>query len=82
MQAATSAPLIERSIERATGIVYNITGGSDLTLQEVNRWVPPGHALAACFVPVSHLWYRMDVMVQRRMQPTAAFIATLSSRWY
>lgn len=35
--AATSAPLIERSIERATGIVYNITGGRDLTLQEVNR---------------------------------------------
>jgi len=32
-----SAPLIERSIERATGIVYNITGGRDLTLQEVNR---------------------------------------------
>lgn len=37
LQAATSAPLIERSIERATGIVYNITGGKDLTLQEVNR---------------------------------------------
>ncbi|GAQ85535.1 plastid division protein FtsZ [Klebsormidium nitens] len=35
--AATSAPLIERSIERATGIVYNITGGTDLTLQEVNE---------------------------------------------
>eukprot|EP00877_Chromochloris_zofingiensis_P015022 jgi/Chrzof1/9774/Cz04g15090.t1 len=35
--AATSAPLIQRSIERATGIVYNITGGSDLTLAEVNR---------------------------------------------
>lgn len=35
VQAATSAPLIERSIERATGIVYNITGGRDLTLQEV-----------------------------------------------
>eukprot|EP00268_Persea_americana_P005448 TRINITY_DN11831_c0_g1_i3.p1 TRINITY_DN11831_c0_g1~~TRINITY_DN11831_c0_g1_i3.p1 ORF type:complete len:256 (-),score=56.47 TRINITY_DN11831_c0_g1_i3:305-1072(-) len=34
---ATSSPLIERSIERATGIVYNITGGKDLTLQEVNR---------------------------------------------
>ena len=34
--AATSAPLIEHSIDRATGIVYNITGGSDLTLQEVN----------------------------------------------
>lgn len=37
LQAATSAPLIERSIERATGIVYNITGGKDLTLAEVNR---------------------------------------------
>jgi cell division protein FtsZ len=36
-QAATSAPLIETSIEKATGIVYNITGGRDLTLQEVNR---------------------------------------------
>ncbi|CAG9461709.1 unnamed protein product [Pedinophyceae sp. YPF-701] len=35
--AAASAPLLEASIERATGIVYNITGGSDLTLQEVNR---------------------------------------------
>ena len=35
--AATSAPLIERSIERATGVVYNITGGKDLTLAEVNR---------------------------------------------
>lgn len=35
--AATAAPLIQRSIERATGIVFNITGGSDLTLQEVNR---------------------------------------------
>lgn len=36
-QQATSAPLIERSIERATGVVYNITGGKDLTLQEVNK---------------------------------------------
>ncbi|GLC55875.1 Cell division protein FtsZ 1 [Pleodorina starrii] len=35
--AATSAPLIQRSIEKATGIVYNITGGRDLTLAEVNR---------------------------------------------
>mmetsp|Transcript_19139 Transcript_19139/g.32903 ORF Transcript_19139/g.32903 Transcript_19139/m.32903 type:complete len:447 (+) Transcript_19139:3-1343(+) len=35
--AATNAPLIQRSIERATGIVFNISGGKDLTLQEVNR---------------------------------------------
>eukprot|EP00252_Welwitschia_mirabilis_P001508 TRINITY_DN11366_c0_g1_i1.p1 TRINITY_DN11366_c0_g1~~TRINITY_DN11366_c0_g1_i1.p1 ORF type:complete len:439 (-),score=94.01 TRINITY_DN11366_c0_g1_i1:92-1363(-) len=36
-EQATSAPLIERSIERATGVIYNITGGKDLTLQEVNQ---------------------------------------------
>merc|ERR1711977_724301 len=35
-QQAASAPLLERSIERATGIVYNITGGKDLTLSEAN----------------------------------------------
>ena len=34
--AAISAPLIEQSIDRATGIVFNITGGNDLTLQEIN----------------------------------------------
>ncbi|WIA08879.1 hypothetical protein OEZ85_008300 [Tetradesmus obliquus] len=35
--AAVSAPLIQQSVERATGIVYNITGGTDLTLMDVNR---------------------------------------------
>ena len=34
--AAISAPLIEQSIDRATGIVFNITGGTDSTLQEIN----------------------------------------------
>ena len=35
--AAISAPLIEQSIDRATGIVFNITGGNDLTLQEISQ---------------------------------------------
>lgn len=35
--AATSAPLIENAIEKATGVVFNITGGPDMTLQEVNH---------------------------------------------
>eukprot|EP00210_Caulerpa_lentillifera_P002568 g2463.t1 len=35
--AATTAPLIESSIEQATGIVFNITGGKDMTLNEVNE---------------------------------------------
>lgn len=37
MQGATSAPLIEQTIQQATGIVFNVTGGTDLTLSEVNK---------------------------------------------
>lgn len=33
---AISSPLLESSIEGAKGIVFNITGGADLTLHEVN----------------------------------------------
>ncbi|CAD6261865.1 unnamed protein product [Miscanthus lutarioriparius] len=36
-EQATLAPLIGSSIKAATGIVYNITGGKDITLQEVNK---------------------------------------------
>lgn len=34
--AAISSPLLESSIRGAKGVVFNITGGSDLTLYEVN----------------------------------------------
>jgi cell division protein FtsZ len=34
--ASISSPLLESSIEGARGVVFNITGGSDLTLHEVN----------------------------------------------
>jgi cell division protein FtsZ len=33
---AISSPLLESSIEGAKGVVFNVTGGSDLTLHEVN----------------------------------------------
>ncbi|KAF6251816.1 Tubulin/FtsZ, GTPase domain-containing protein [Scenedesmus sp. NREL 46B-D3] len=33
---AVNAPLIQQSVERATGIIFNITGGTDLTLMDVN----------------------------------------------
>jgi cell division protein FtsZ len=36
-RAAVSSPLLEQSIEGATGILLNITGGSDLGLFEVNE---------------------------------------------
>lgn len=35
--SAMSSPLLDIGIERATGIVWNITGASDLTLHEVNE---------------------------------------------
>ena len=35
--AATSSPLLETSINGAGGVVFNITGGNDLTLHEVNQ---------------------------------------------
>ena len=36
-RAAISSPLLEASVEGATGILLNITGGSDLGLFEVNE---------------------------------------------
>ncbi len=36
-RAAVSSPLLERSVEGATGILLNITGGSDIGLFEVNE---------------------------------------------
>ncbi|KAL3635117.1 Cell division protein ftsZ [Castilleja foliolosa] len=36
-EQATLAPLIGSSFQSATGVVYNITGRKDITLQEVNR---------------------------------------------
>ncbi|NES70641.1 MAG: cell division protein FtsZ, partial [Okeania sp. SIO2D1] len=33
---AISSPLLESSVEGARGVVFNITGGTDLTLHEVN----------------------------------------------
>ncbi len=34
--AAIASPLLESSIDGAKGVVFNITGGTDLTLHEVN----------------------------------------------
>ena len=33
--AAISSPLLDFPIERARGVVFNVVGGEDLTLQEV-----------------------------------------------
>jgi cell division protein FtsZ len=45
-RAAISSPLLEASIEGARGILLNISGGSDLTLFEVNEAAEIIHAVA------------------------------------
>eukprot|EP00793_Prasinoderma_coloniale_P005168 PRCOL_00000929-RA len=34
--AASNAPLLDQSIQSANGIVFNVTGGEDMTLSEIN----------------------------------------------
>lgn len=36
--AAISSPLLDFPISKAKGIVFNIVGGNDMTLQEINRY--------------------------------------------
>jgi len=45
-KAAISSPLLEQSVEGATGILLNITGGGDLGLFEVNEAAEIIHAAA------------------------------------
>ncbi|MEB3328417.1 MAG: cell division protein FtsZ, partial [Candidatus Sericytochromatia bacterium] len=35
-QKAISSPMLETSVHGASGVIFNVTGGSDLTLHEVN----------------------------------------------
>ena len=37
--AAISSPLLDFPIAKAKGIIFNIVGGADMTLQEINRLV-------------------------------------------
>lgn len=59
-EQATLAPLIGSSIQSATGVVYNITGGKDITLQEVNR-VSQVMIFFYKYIPCSCLINRMRI---------------------
>lgn len=45
--AAISSPLLDFPVRKAKGIVFNIVGGSDLTLAEINAAAVPRSALLA-----------------------------------
>jgi cell division GTPase FtsZ len=58
--AAISSPLLDLGIDRATGIVWNITGSKDLTLHEVNEAAEAGASTrplltSTCAVLVSEI---------------------------
>lgn len=48
---AIQSPLLDIGIERATGIVWNITGGSDLTLFEVGSLLSL-LIFSCCYLPL------------------------------
>jgi len=45
-RTAISSPLLESSIEGASGVIFNVTGGADLTLYEVNEAAEVIYAVA------------------------------------
>ena len=55
--SAISSPLLDVGIERATGIVWNITGPPDLTLFEV---LPPGP------LPMKHIISAVELACWRQ----------------
>lgn len=54
---AIQSPLLDIGIERATGIVWNITGGSDLTLFEVGCYAADLSSYIFSFAYHTHSWY-------------------------
>ncbi len=52
--AAISSPLLDVGIERATGIVWNITGPADLTLFEASPNLIDLHGLCSSFSQCFH----------------------------
>jgi cell division protein FtsZ len=51
-RAAISSPLLDVSIEGATGLLINVTGGSDLTLQEVTE---AAHTIGEAVDPAANI---------------------------
>ncbi|KAL8457327.1 hypothetical protein ACS0TY_035249 [Phlomoides rotata] len=77
-EQATLAPLLGSSTQSATGVVYNITGGKDITLQEVNRVsqvVTTGVGLEGSHI--FNAWFLESVPMQNR----GAWMIVFSSFW-
>ena len=72
-EAALSSPMLEVSIEGATGVIFNISGGRDLTLDEVNM---ASEIIAGKVDPDANIIFGMVTDPQVSNEITITVIAT------
>jgi cell division protein FtsZ len=71
--AAVSSPLLEVSIEGARGVLLNVTGGPDLTLQEVSD---AANAVAAAVDPSANIIFGAVLLPRPQPELKITLIAT------
>lgn len=72
-EAALSSPMLEVSIEGATGVIFNISGGRDLTLDEVNT---ASEIISGKVDPDANIIFGMVTDPQVQNEVTITVIAT------
>jgi cell division protein FtsZ len=72
-RAATTNPLLELSIEGATGVLYNITGGLDLSMQEVDK---AAELIAGVIDPSAHVIFGVTIDPEVKDEMSITIVAT------
>ncbi|MBD3366222.1 cell division protein FtsZ [candidate division WWE3 bacterium] len=72
-QGAISSPLLEVSIDGATGILFNIIGGPDLTMKEIDR---AAHVITEAANPDANIIYGTTIDPEMSEQIKITVIAT------
>ncbi|HVX92551.1 MAG TPA: cell division protein FtsZ, partial [Candidatus Dojkabacteria bacterium] len=72
-RAATTNPLLELSIEGATGVLYNITGGVDLSMQEVDK---AAELIAGVIDPSAHVIFGVTIDPEVKDEMAITIVAT------
>ena len=72
-KAAVACPLLEVSIEGATGVLFNVTGGNNLTLAEVNK---ASEAIQELVAPDANIFFGMVTDPKMEDEVRVTIIAT------
>ena len=72
-KAAVACPLLEVSIEGATGVLFNVTGGNNLTLSEVNN---ASEAIQELVAPDANIFFGMVTDPKMEDEVRVTIIAT------